>query len=1397
MDPIKSKANYSRVCQLLVDKGGDALRLSLRDALHSMHPPSSLASALKANKKTLQRMRYDIIKAPQWDLLFPISGTPDSNKFDITLLTVLLRNICGLSPPATGWNVMPPVSDTSISANILRVKMFRNEVYGHIPTVGLDDTTFEKLWREISVPLVNLGISQEDIDELKVAPLSPEEVSYINSLKEWKKLDDDLSNVKIELGDVKTELGDVKSEVVKLRKTADENVHQSTVEKLAKFDFTGKIDDLCKKFHEGTRKWLFDKLSNWFVSKETRVMILTAGPGAGKSVLSGKISELYRGRDQLAAHHFCDFRNSDYSNPHRILQSLSSQMCENVDGFRDKLTEILRRENSRVSLPDAFRVLLNDPLHSLRRNDPMLIIVDALDESKTDMKSEFLELISEKFCELPDWIKIFISSRPELQVRKVLQHLQPLEIRPDDEDHNQDIALFIRRDLPNLDDDSLRLVILKCEGSFLYAYHLVRELREKGLGIEPDLSDFIPNGIAGYYEKQFKRLKSRLQSEKPDTFSSILKSFINVIAAAFMPFPLKILFTCMGLPWEEFETRTAIMNIMSEILPVYDGCLTLYHKSLWDWMTLIGYEEHAFVADVKDGNGRLWRACEKEFYQIDSLKSVLEFKLSLENEYALENGLRYLIITGNVEEFHWLVHVGVNYLRLKFCDHDRDIDLNKVLDKYGSVLSKDIYYRIIQLHSFVGNERDLNSRGTGPAANCDDYLKILANGYFDFSQSNVCPKNVARNILHSINEIWIEREGNEEKHNLICVLPVDSIISSLSPDNTMFALFSTHTWTVQVLKIPSLATLFKIQVDEIHVFDAFFIFSPDSSYLLCNSIRSCVLVKEQKEVPFIAHGRDDIKSCSFSSCGMKLATLLYLQPFIQVWDVMRKTLLAEVDIFDHGFRYCVFSLCDSYILLLGFVSSESSIYYTNVFRSENLERVFTEENSVAPCLSSKDSIQICSPDIFDPDEPSGRISFDHVCLPSGEIVLLSNKRCSKTFLWKGKKCVAFHDYSSEGAVALIIYDFVNQEIIDVLQIDCLPVGCVFNHISKLEGTKFFLSLYPNLVFIISLESPDASFVDNSEIDCCALSPDTLYVACCFENCILSIRSIDSGETLQTVALKQRAVACWWSESYLWLVSDGVVVKYPYEPLNSNILGNQTEESFLNFSHVVKFTKGVLVISTNGRISILKICGEDLSLQEIPSWNFDEAHSEKFTSVAISYDGCAVMLHCNLRKIYELWEIECGNRWFVRSTGQLNESVEWFFLTGTNMTRNLVLVSSDNPLIPRDNFVLRSITFQRNGIKIAHTLPIGPFQKAFYMDAEIVGLFSSGMMHFVNVSEGRIISSAYLPIESPNEHFHFFLPSTCSFLSVGRYGNKRFRVHNFKKYLSLPLRNDPGKCDFLS
>ena len=270
MDLSKAKANYTRLCQLLVDKGGDALRA----VLHAIHPPSTLAAVLNANKPILQKIR---LTPPQLNLLFPTSGAaPDSKNFDVTLLTILLRNICGLSPPATGWNAMPSAGDTSKSADIVRIKLFRNQVYGHIASARLDDSTFKKLWQEISQPLTRLGIPQNDIDGIKMAPLSPEEKSYIEKLKEWKEREDYILS----------KLNNVETEVSNLRKTV-ENLFPSQ-RKPDEWEPTSCLPDRLPMFTG--RKAVIQNVIAFLIDKEMAVVSLHGGPGFGKTAIAIEVS---------------------------------------------------------------------------------------------------------------------------------------------------------------------------------------------------------------------------------------------------------------------------------------------------------------------------------------------------------------------------------------------------------------------------------------------------------------------------------------------------------------------------------------------------------------------------------------------------------------------------------------------------------------------------------------------------------------------------------------------------------------------------------------------------------------------------------------------------------------------------------------------------------------------------------------------------------------------------------------------------------------------------------------------------------------------------------------------------------------------------------------------------
>ena len=195
----KETTNYARLCRLLVDVGSKALR----DTFDRCHPPASLHQDLThpPAHPILQSLKTRrILNATQWGKLFPaIPASVSSANFDITLLILLLRNICGLSPPAcTGWDTLPPSSDTSIEANIARVKYYRNNVYGHASQASVDDPTFNTYWQDISSALVGLGASYgAAINKLKIECMDPDvEEHYRELLKEWKK-DDDNTKAKI------------------------------------------------------------------------------------------------------------------------------------------------------------------------------------------------------------------------------------------------------------------------------------------------------------------------------------------------------------------------------------------------------------------------------------------------------------------------------------------------------------------------------------------------------------------------------------------------------------------------------------------------------------------------------------------------------------------------------------------------------------------------------------------------------------------------------------------------------------------------------------------------------------------------------------------------------------------------------------------------------------------------------------------------------------------------------------------------------------------------------------------------------------------------------------------------------------------------------------------------
>ncbi len=191
-DVSEEKTNGTRLARLLIDGGTRALR----EFLHSIHPQATLQHVLINDRlKLSKRVKF----ADQWEQLFPPSGDPpDSETFDITLLHLLIREICHLTAPLNGWHKMPAGDDESVEANITRIKCFRNKLCHRFST-GIPNDEFEDKWKQISSSLEALELYahgyayRQRIERLKNDPIDHVIQRRVEEqVNKWEELDNEL-----------------------------------------------------------------------------------------------------------------------------------------------------------------------------------------------------------------------------------------------------------------------------------------------------------------------------------------------------------------------------------------------------------------------------------------------------------------------------------------------------------------------------------------------------------------------------------------------------------------------------------------------------------------------------------------------------------------------------------------------------------------------------------------------------------------------------------------------------------------------------------------------------------------------------------------------------------------------------------------------------------------------------------------------------------------------------------------------------------------------------------------------------------------------------------------------------------------------------------------------------
>ncbi|XP_065938638.1 uncharacterized protein [Magallana gigas] len=135
----------------------------------------------------------------------------DYSVFDVTLLYFLLRNMCSIPPHKNTWGKKPELTDNSVSANIERIRILRNEWYGHATDFSLSKSDFERKWNHLSQIVKELegylGTTtkyQDTLIELKTCCMDPGSIQhYIDTLRTVEGLQTDVTNLQEDVEEMK------------------------------------------------------------------------------------------------------------------------------------------------------------------------------------------------------------------------------------------------------------------------------------------------------------------------------------------------------------------------------------------------------------------------------------------------------------------------------------------------------------------------------------------------------------------------------------------------------------------------------------------------------------------------------------------------------------------------------------------------------------------------------------------------------------------------------------------------------------------------------------------------------------------------------------------------------------------------------------------------------------------------------------------------------------------------------------------------------------------------------------------------------------------------------------------------------------------------------------------
>ncbi|KAI0311587.1 hypothetical protein OF83DRAFT_1251440, partial [Amylostereum chailletii] len=241
----------------------------------------------------------------------------------------------------------------------------------------------------------------------------------------------------------------------------------------------------------GTREAFLKNIEEWINDPDSqhRVCVIFGQAGMGKSSIAHEVARRFEQLKRLGSS-FC-FNRADQTSrrPQRLFSNIARDLAYCDPHFKQALCRAIR-EGAYLRHQDdiAWQLdnLILQPMKELRVVGPLVLVIDALDESgDEDMREKMLTILAKEMAKLPTCFRILVTSRAEPDITQIFESSKELKslrfLRMDNNDLTAntpiDILAYIcsRRDKSSpqlkafLDEDRCRILAEKSEGLFQWA----------------------------------------------------------------------------------------------------------------------------------------------------------------------------------------------------------------------------------------------------------------------------------------------------------------------------------------------------------------------------------------------------------------------------------------------------------------------------------------------------------------------------------------------------------------------------------------------------------------------------------------------------------------------------------------------------------------------------------------------------------------------------------------------------------------------------------------------------------------------------------------------------------------------------------------------------------------